>query len=423
MLFLAVIAFALIAQLWLLGRQRRHVLAHRHRIPSPFEGFLSLKDHQKAADYTLAGARLARIELLFSTFLLLLWTLGGGLNALHDLIPSGAGMVLGVLVLTSLLELPFSLYRTFFLEQRFGFNHSTPALFFKDTLKEMGLLVLFGLPLAGAMLWLMEHGGQAWWLYAWGLWMAFALLLTWAYPRYLAPLFNTFTPLDDAPLRRRIQGLLERNGFSSQGIDVMDGSLRSSHGNAYFTGLGRQKRIVFYDTLLKDLTHEEIEAVLAHELGHFKGRHVLKGLILMAMVSLGALALFAWLSQKAWFYGALGVEHPSPPMALALFLLLLPTLNAYLQPLLASFSRRHEFEADDFAASQTSPSHLISALAKLYRENAHTLTPDPLYSAYHDSHPAAPARVANLKAKEVTHENPAPHPSPAAVPCPGPRGG
>jgi STE24 endopeptidase len=295
--------------------------------------------------------------------------------------------------------LPFSLYHTFVIEERFGFNKTTPVTFIGDLAKQGLLMLLLGVPLTWAALWLMQGSGELWWLYLWLLWAGFSLLMFWAYPAVIAPLFNKFTPLDNEQLQQRIQALLDRCGFKSKGIFVMDGSRRSGHGNAYFTGMGRNKRIVFFDTLLETLEADEIEAVLAHELGHFKRRHVQKRIVIMMLMSLGGLALLGWLIQQTWFYQGLGVTQPSNHLALLLFLMVTPVFTLFLQPLASWFSRRHEFEADDYAASQSSAGYLIRALVKLYKENANTLTPDPLYSAFYDSHPPAPVRVAHLSTR------------------------
>jgi STE24 endopeptidase len=404
LIFVLALAAAVVLQVWLARRQIAYVLAHRDQVPPAFRDAVSLAAHQRAADYTVAKTRLSLAELGVGAALLLAWTLAGGLNTLDQAwgsfglspVLTGVGFMLSVWVLMTLLELPFSVYHTFVLENRFGFNRTTPTLFVSDTLKQLVLLVLLGTPLAWTVLVLMGYAGALWWVYAWLAWMAFALLLIWAYPRFIAPLFNKFTPLEDRELKTRIQTLLGRSGFKSEGIYVMDGSRRSGHGNAYFTGLGEHKRIVFFDTLLGTLTAPEIEAVLAHELGHFRLRHVFKGLLWMALLSLAGLALLGWLAQQPWFYQGLGIERPSHHAALVLFMLSLSVFGVYLEPVFAYFSRRREFEADDFAARHTNPRALVTALVKLYKENASTLTPDPIYSAFHDSHPPAPLRVAQL---------------------------
>jgi len=305
-------------------------------------------------------------------------------------------VMMSFFLLGSLLDVPFSAWSTFKLETHFGFNHSTLGLFVADLAKQAVLLLVIGTPLIALVLWLMQVSGTYWWLYVWVVWISFSLLMMWAYPSFIAPLFNKFAPLDNAELRSRIESLLSRCGFQSEGIFVMDGSRRSGHGNAYFTGLGRHKRIVFFDTLIHALEPDEIEAVLAHELGHFKRKHVQKRLTGMLLMSLGGLALLGWLAEQPAFYQGLGAAEPSTHMALLLFMLAAPVFSLFLQPLLSKLSRKHEFEADDYAAEQTGAHHLVSALVKLYRDNASTLTPDPLYSAFHDSHPPAPVRVAKL---------------------------
>jgi STE24 endopeptidase len=404
LLFIAMLALSLAIQLWLEQRQLRHVSGHRAEVPEAFAEQITLEAHQKAADYTVTKVQLSRIELLYSAVILLGLTLGGGINWLDTLwtglelgsLWGGVAFLLSLTVLTTLLDLPFSLYRTFRIEQRFGFNKSTPGLFISDLVKGLVLMLLIGTPLAALVLWLMESMGNNWWLYVWGVWSGFTLLMMWAYPAVIAPLFNKFTPLEDESLRGRIDALLERCGFKSNGIFVMDGSRRSSHGNAYFSGLGSNKRIVFFDTLLESLNGDEIEAVLAHELGHFRRNHIKKRIVLMMSMSLVGLALLGWLMQQPWFYSALGITTPSVHTALALFLMVLPVFTFFLQPLMAMSMRKHEFEADDFAAEHADASDLVSALVKLYEENANTLTPDHLYSAFHDSHPPAPVRIAHL---------------------------
>lgn len=405
LVFLAAVVIGLVVELWLLARHRRHVLAHRDQTPAAFRDQVSLEEHQKAADYTAAKARLARWELGWGSVVLILWVLGGGVEWLNTgwqalgLSPmlTGIGLLLSVPVIGSLLDLPFAAYRTFVLEQRFGFNRTRPGRFVLDLLLQWLLLLALGIPLVWAVLWVMMQTGPYWWLPAWLIWMGFMLLMTWAYPAFIAPLFNQFKPLEDGALKQRIQDLLARNGFASKGVFVMDGSRRSSHGNAYFTGLGKAKRIVFFDTLLESLQPLEVEAVLAHELGHFKKKHIRNGLILSAAMSFLGLALIGWLMLEPWFYLGLGVVSASQAMDLLIMLLVLPAFAQFLSPLMAWYQRRHEFEADDFARAETGAAPMVEALVKLYRENAATLTPDPLYSAYHDSHPPAPVRVAHLQ--------------------------
>jgi STE24 endopeptidase len=405
-LFLLALGASVALKLWLAHRQIRHVASNRAQVPAAFADSIGLEAHQKAADYTLTNTRLGRLELLYHTLLLLGWTLGGGLQWLDSVwyqagwgnIASGVAVLTSALLIMTVLELPFSAYHTFVIEERFGFNRTTAATFLGDLLKQTLLLIALGVPLAWAALWLMQESGALWWFYLWLLWSAFSLLMLWAYPTVIAPLFNRFDPLEDEQLQRKIQSLLERCGFKSQGIFVMDGSRRSGHGNAYFTGMGENKRIVFFDTLLKTLEADEIEAVLAHELGHFKRRHVQKRIAIMMTSTLAGLAVLGWLAEQTWFYQGLGVGQPSNHLALLLFVMVAPVFTVFLQPLASWFSRKHEFEADSYAATQSSAAHLIRALVKLYRDNASTLTPDPLYSAFYDSHPPAPVRVAHLSA-------------------------
>lgn len=410
LLFLLMLALSVAVQLWLGLRQQRHVLAHREEVPTPFLGQISEQAHQKAADYTLSKLGVGRYEALYGAVILLILTLGGGLNLLDELWRSlglselwlGTAFILSLFLITAILDLPFTLYRTFGLEQRFGFNRTTPRLFVSDMLKQGLLLLLLGAPLAALVLWLMNTAGSLWWLYVWGVWSGFTLLMLWAYPAFIAPLFNRFEPLQDQALRERIETLLARCGFASNGIFVMDGSRRSAHGNAYFSGTGNNKRIVFFDTLLESLNGDEIEAVLAHELGHFRRKHVRTRLIQMMAMSFAGLAILGWLIQQPWFFTALGVNEASTHAALVLFLLVMPVFSFFIQPLMALSMRKHEFEADDFAAQHASAQDLINALVKLYKENASTLTPDPLYSAWHDSHPPAPVRIAHLSTRLKT---------------------
>jgi STE24 endopeptidase len=406
-IFLLALGASLALKLWLAQRQLHNVAANRARVPEAFADSIQLEAHQKAADYTITNTRQGRLELVYGSLLLVGWTLGGGLQWLDsswqqagwETIPSGVAMLISAFMIMALLELPFSVYHTFVIEERFGFNKTTLATFVGDIAKQTLLMLILGVPLAWAALWLMQESGRLWWLYLWLLWAGFSLLMLWAYPAVIAPLFNKFTLLDDEKLQQRIQSLLNRCGFKSQGIYVMDGSRRSGHGNAYFTGMGQNKRIVFFDTLLKTLEADEIEAVLAHELGHFKRKHVQKRIMTMMLMSLAGLALLGWLIEQSWFYQGLGVQQPSNHLALLLFLMVSPVFTIFLQPLFSWFSRRHEFEADDYAATQASAADLIRALVKMYQENASTLTPDPLYSAFYDSHPPAPVRVAHLSTK------------------------
>jgi STE24 endopeptidase len=406
-LFLACLGLTVIAQLWLAQRHIRYVSQRRDRVPPPFQAEVPIEAHHKAADYTVARTRLGRLEDIYGALLLLAWTLGGGLAALDRFwlgvassqLVIGTLFLLSLLLITGLLELPFSLYRTFGTERRFGFNRTSPGLFVTDLMKKMLLALMFGLPLIFVALWLMQTAGANWWLYLWIVWTAFSLFMVWAYPTLIAPLFNRFKPLASDSLRTRLQALLERTGFRSEGIYVVDSSRRTSHGNAYFTGFGRGKRVVFFDSLLQQLAENEVEAVVAHELGHFKLRHIVKRVVLITVLSFIGLALLGWLSQQPWFYSALGVDRPSSHAALALFLMVSPVFTFFLQPLFARGSRRYEHEADAFAAQQSDARALVSALVKLYKENASTLTPDPVHSAFYDSHPPALKRITQLQTK------------------------
>ncbi len=405
LLFVSAVALSLMLEFWLNARQARHVRIHRDQVPDSFAESIGLADHRKAADYTTAKLKLGSIHTVWSFLLLLAWTLGGGLQQLDSLWTGSAdsALVVGTLVIVSfaligaLLDLPFSAYRTFVLEERFGFNNTQINTWLTDLLKSLVLSLAIGTPLVAVVLWLMISAGVYWWLWAWLVWLTFSLTMIWIFPTYIAPLFNKFSPLEDQELKRRIEQLMARCGFHSEGLFVMDGSRRSSHGNAYFTGLGQNKRIVFFDTLLERLNGEEIEAVLAHELGHFRLHHIRKRLFTSALATLAGLAVLGWLAQEEWFYAGLGVDSPSAHLALLLFLLVAPVFSLFLQPIGAYFQRKHEFEADAFAARHTRADDLVSALVKLYRDNASTLTPDPLYSAMHDSHPPAPIRVASLQ--------------------------
>jgi STE24 endopeptidase len=403
-IFLAALAGSLLLRYWLAARQLAHVRAHRTAVPASFAERISLADHQKAADYTITNTRFGMLALAWDSLLLLGWTLGGGLELLDSAwrgsgfgpIVTGTGLLLSAMIIMTLLDMPFTLYHTFVIEQRFGFNRSTAGVFITDLLKQAALLFVIGAPLLALALWIMEASGGLWWLYVWLVWMTFTLIMFWAYPAVIAPLFNKFTPLENESLKQRIQALMDKCGFHSKGIFVMDGSKRSGHGNAYFTGFGSNKRIVFFDTLLESLEPQEIEAVLAHELGHFRLKHIQKRLLSTMLLSFAALALLGWLAAEPWFYNGLGVSQPSSGMALLLFMLVLPVFTVFLQPLLARLSRKHEFEADAYAVQQSSGADLIHALVKMYRENASTLTPDPLYSSFHDSHPPAPVRIAHI---------------------------
>jgi STE24 endopeptidase len=404
-IFLAALLTSLVVQLWLSMRHISHVRRNRDQVPAAFADRIALEEHRKAADYTITRTRFGMIDKLFGLLFVIGWTFAGGIELLDQLwrmpgwspITTGVGFLISAFFIMSLLDLPFSAYATFVIEQRFGFNRTTIATFLADLVKQALLLVLIGTPLGALIVWLLAYSGGLWWFYAWLVWVGFTILMMWAFPRFIAPLFNKFKALEDDALRERIQSLLKRNGFRNSGIFVMDGSKRSAHGNAYFTGLGNNKRIVFFDTLMDDLDSAEIEAVLAHELGHFKRRHVIKRLVLMSLLSLVGLAVLGWLIEQPGFYRGLGVATPSGHVALLLFLFIVPPFSFCLQPFLARLSRLHEFEADEFAAEQSSPRTLAQALVKLYRENAATLTPDPLYSAFHDSHPPAPVRIQRLE--------------------------
>ena len=408
-LFVGALLLTTLAKLWLARRHLAHIAAHRAGVPQVFHEQVDLAAHQKAADYTSAKTRLAMLGGLFEALLLTALTLGGGIQWIADFclqtfahpLAQGMAVIVSVLLLSSLLEIPFGLYRTFVIEARYGFNKMTLALYLADAAKGLLLGAVLGLPLLFGVLWLMGRMGADWWLYVWGVWVTFNLLLLFIYPSFIAPLFNKFTPLQDETLKARIEALLKKCGFTAQGLFVMDGSRRSSHGNAYFTGFGKTKRIVFFDTLLQRLTPTEIEAVLAHELGHFKRRHVLKRILFTFAMSLGFLWLLAQLMQVEWFYQGLGVAMPATSLATALALLLffivLPVFSFLLHPLMSYYSRKHEFEADAYAAQQTDGRDLASALVKMYQDNAATLTPDPVYSTFYDSHPPALVRIARLQ--------------------------
>lgn len=410
LIFLAALLVSTALRVWLGYRQLHHIAAHRDMVPPNFAPRIELSSHQKAADYTRAKIHLSLVELAVGSAMLLVFTLGGLLQHAAEwctrMLPDQAlvaslALFACVALIGFMVDLPFGLYRTFVLEARFGFNQMSWRLFVTDILKQGLLAVAIGAPVLSAVLWLMTAMGNYWWVYVWIFWLVFNLLVLVLYPTLIAPIFNKFLPLDNAELKTRIEGLLARCGFRSNGLFVMDGSKRSAHGNAYFTGFGAAKRIVFFDTLLESLTEPEIEAVLAHELGHFKHHHVWQRIGLMAVMSLGFLWLLGQLMGQPWFFEGLGVTMPQQAtqgtaMALILFSMILPLFTFPLAPLLSHFSRRHEYQADNYAASQTQATDLISALVKLYRDNAATLTPDPLHSLFYDSHPPASLRVANL---------------------------
>jgi STE24 endopeptidase len=404
-LFIVLLLLTTAVRGWLNQRQMAAVRAHRDEVPEAFAAQIDLASHQKAADYTIAVAHLNRWDGLLDTVLALLLTLGGGIEAIDQAwraaalppVWHGTAVVLSTLLAVSVVGLPLALWRTFGVEARFGFNRTTPALYLADLIKSLLLSLLLGGPLVFIVLLLIERSGSAWWLYAWMVWVAFTVLMTWAWPTFIAPLFNKFSPLADGTLKERTEALLVRCGFASKGVYVMDGSRRSVHGNAYFTGVGRSKRIVFFDTLIERLQTPEVEAVLAHELGHFRLHHVRWRLILSLAFGLGGLALLGALAAWPRFYSALGVSTPSGHAALLLFMFVLPAFTFFLTPLGAWWSRRHEFQADEFAAQHADAKRLAEALVKLYRDNATTLTPDPLHSAFYDSHPPALVRIDRLQ--------------------------
>jgi len=406
LVFIAVLALATAVRLWLASRHIAHVAANRDAVPAEFAGRISLAAHQKAAGYTVAKARVGIVETLLAAVLTLAFTLGGGLQFLSDLYERafplggyahGIALIASVVVISSAVDLPFSLYRTFVIEARFGFNRMSLRLFALDMIKAAAVGALLGVPLVFVVLWLMARMGGFWWLAVWVVWLAFNLLVATIYPTFIAPLFNKFSPLEDSGLRDRIEALLAKCGFRARGLFVMDSSKRSSHGNAYFTGFGAAKRIVLFDTLVSRLAPPEVEAVLAHELGHFSRHHVWKRMGLASALSLALLWVLGWLMGQDWFYSDLGARSQSTAMALILFIMIVPAFTFLLQPLASLYSRRHEFEADAYAARYADAGDLVRALVKLYEDNAATLTPDPLHSAFYDSHPPAPTRIARLQ--------------------------
>ncbi|WP_395685443.1 M48 family metallopeptidase [Caenimonas koreensis] len=405
-------AIALLAgialKFWLASRQIHYVASHRDVVPPAFAAQVSLAAHQKAASYTIAKTRFGMITLAWESALLLAWTLLGGLDILNQELASiaGKGMTQQLMLLAAfvaiggVLSLPFTLYETFVLEERFGFNKMTIRLWVIDLVKSTLIGAVIGLPIAALILWLMGSAGELWWLWAWCVWMAFNLLLLVVYPMFIAPVFNKFKPLDDEALKARVTELMRRCGFAAKGLFVMDGSKRSAHANAYFTGFGSSKRVVFYDTLLAKLSPGEVDAVLAHELGHFKHKHIIKRIASLFAMSLVGFALLGWLSANAWFYTGLGVrpnlDGPNNALALLLFLLAVPVFTVFIGPVFAQFSRKHEFEADAYAVQQTSGNDLSTALLKLYEDNASTLTPDPVFVKFYYSHPPASERLARM---------------------------
>lgn len=413
LLFSGALLGSLLLRFWLTSRQVRHVAAHRNEVPGAFRSTVTLPAHQRAADYTLAKARFGLLVTAFGAVVLIGWTLLGGLDALNTTLRDALqprwgdlayqlALLAAFAAIGSLLELPFDLYGTFRIEQRFGFNRMTVRLYVADMAKSLLLGVLIGLPLAAGVLWIMGATGRWWWLWAWGAWTAFNLAALVVYPTVIAPLFNKFEPLADASLRERVQALMARSGFAAKGLFVMDGSRRSAHANAYFTGFGAAKRVVFFDTLLHKLAPIEVEAVLAHELGHFRHRHVAKRIVAMFALSLAAFALLGWLKTQSWFYLGLGVEPSlstsNDALALLLFLLVTPVFGFFVSPLVAAISRRHEFEADAYARAHADGNALAAALLKLHEDNAATLTPDPWYVRFYYSHPPATERLAALGA-------------------------
>ena len=408
--FAGVLVANLLTKLWLASRQIRHVATHQHEVPAAFAQTISLDAHQKAAHYTLTKLRVGLIDLALDAVTLLAWTLMGGLDWLNQLTLTALGegmaqqiaLVMGFTLIGGLMGLPLSLYQTFGIEQRFGFNHTTWRLWLSDLVKGVLVGLILGLPILWLVLWLMQAGGNLWWFYAWIALVLYQLFVMWIAPNFIMPLFNKFTPLEDATLKERVSALMSRSGFTAKGFFVMDGSRRSAHSNAFFTGFGAAKRVVFFDTLLEQLNADEMEAVLAHELGHFKHRHILKMMLTSFTVSLLGLALLGGLSQQVWFYTGLGVAPNltgnNSALALLLFMLVLPLFTFFISPLSARRSRRFEFEADAYAVANSQAAALRSALLKLYQDNASTLTPDPLYVAFYYSHPPASQRLARMSA-------------------------
>ncbi|MCS4292118.1 STE24 endopeptidase [Comamonas sp. BIGb0152] len=421
LIFAVALAASVLTKLWLASRQMRHVAAHRDAVPALFADRISLAAHHKAADYTIAKTRFGLLELAIGSVALLGWTLLGGLDLLNASLLGALGggiwqqlaLVAAFALISGLIDLPGSYYQTFVLEQRFGFNKMTLGLWLGDLLKGTVMGALIGLPILAVILWLMGSAGPWWWLWAWAFWVGFNLLLMVIYPAFIAPLFNKFQPLEDESLKARVQALMQRCGFAAKGLFVMDGSRRSAHANAYFTGFGASKRVVFFDTLLQKLSGDEVEAVLAHELGHFKHKHIIKRMLGLFGLTLLGFALLGWLSQQAWFYTGLGVtpnfnipgvpgSSPNDALALLLFMLAVPVFSSFVSPLMAHSSRKHEFEADAYAVKQTRAADLQSALLKLYEDNASTLTPDPVYVRYYYSHPPAVERIRHMQ--QLAHD-------------------
>ncbi len=410
-IFASVLVLGLVVRFYLATRQIRHIAQHRSNVPAAFVNTISLASHQKAADYTITKARFGLLEMAFGAALLLAWTLLGGIDALNQAIGSTGLASYGSLVpqlallaafgiISGVLDLPFTLYSTFKIEERFGFNKMTFKLWLTDMVKGVAVGAAIGLPIVALILWLMSSAGSLWWLWAWATWMVFNLLVLVLYPTVIAPLFNKFKPLDDETLKTRVTALMQRCGFAAKGLFVMDGSKRSAHANAYFTGFGAAKRVVFYDTLLKQLNPGEVDAVLAHELGHFKHKHIIKRIVGMFAMSLVGFALLGWLSSQLWFYTGLGIRPNlgggNEALALLLFMLVTPLFSFFISPIFAQFSRKHEFEADAYAVAQTDGKDLQSALLKLYQDNASTLTPDPMFVKFYYSHPPASERLSRM---------------------------
>ena len=411
LVFAAALAVGLLVRFYLASRQIRHVAHNRNTVPAAFADTISLASHQKAADYTITKARFGLLEMAFGAALLLGWTLLGGIDALNQainqtglanygsLVPQLA-LLAAFAIISGVLDLPFTLYSTFRIEERFGFNKMTFKLWLLDLVKGLAVGAVIGLPIVALILWLMASSGSLWWLWAWSAWMGFNLLILVLYPTVIAPLFNKFKPLDDETLKARVTALMQRCGFAAKGLFVMDGSKRSAHANAYFTGFGAAKRVVFYDTLLKQLSPAEVDAVLAHELGHFKHKHIIKRIVGMFAMSLVGFALLGWLSSQVWFYTGLGIRPNfnggNDALALLLFMLVVPLFSFFISPVFAQFSRKHEFEADAYAVAQTDGKDLQSALLKLYQDNASTLTPDPVFVKFYYSHPPASERLARM---------------------------
>ena len=402
-IFITVLTLSTVIHLWLARRHIHFVSNHKNKVPDAFKKNISLKDHQKAAHYAIAKSELGSKDILAQASLLILLTLGGlisKISNIFDWISSSTlrdiAIILSVMLISSLIDLPFNYYKTFKIDEKFGFNRMTKKLFFSDIYKQIILGLSLGLPILFVALWMLQNAGSYWWLYLWVVWSLFNLLILAIYPSWIAPFFNKFSPLKDRVLKTKIIALLKKCGFKSQGLFVMDGSARSNHGNAYFTGFGKNKRIVFFDTLLERLNHNEIEAVLAHELGHFHHNHVKKRIVMMFLVSFIGLAILGYLKDQLWFYHGLGIAKPSDGSALLLFMLVGPTFIFFIKPIMAFYSRQNEFEADRYAKKHSSAKYLKESLVKLYRDNASTLTPDPLYSAFYDSHPPALQRIARL---------------------------